>query len=371
MSECVELLKDLIAIPSVNPAYGGPGEGGVQAFVESWLLERSIDFRIQEVFPGRNNVIARIGPEDKPAILIEAHMDTVAVEGWTLGSPYEAIEKDRRLYGRGSCDTKGSLATFMLLAERLANRSDSMEHALVFAATVDEEYKQRGGFKLVELAEELRIVAAITGEPTRSSIITKHKGACRYSIEATGKAAHGSTPELGENAICKMARIIERLERYGELLGRDESKPFIETGTLNVGKIEGGTGFNIVPDRCVIDLDCRLGVNDEMEDLREELQTIVDSETGVAFETFLERPPLNTDNENWFPQALQAAARSAGFESDFGEVAFMTNGVAYSSLGLPTVAFGPGDIGQAHKTDEFIELGEMERSLAILEKLFQ
>jgi len=370
MSESIELLKSLIRIPSVNPVYGGPGELQAQEFVENWLSERGIGYRLQEVFPGRSNVVARIGPSDKPAILIEAHMDTVGVDGWAMGDPFEPLEMDGRLYGRGSCDTKASLATFLQLAERVAANASQSKYALLFAATVDEESQQQGAFKLSELIDEMGVEAALTGEPTRSSIVTKHKGACRYSIVASGQAAHGSTPELGENAICKMGRIIEKLDRYGLLMSQEVALPFIERGSLNVGKIEGGIGFNIVPDRCAIELDRRLGVNEAMETAREAIETIVNSEAGASVSSFLERPALNTDNGHWFPRVLEASARNHGLAAGFGEVAFMTNGVAYSSAGIPTVVFGPGDIAQAHKTDEYIEFGEMERSLAILEGLF-
>jgi len=370
MSESIELLKSLIRIPSVNPVYGGPGELQVQEFVESWLSKRSIDYRLQEVLPGRNNIVARIGPTDKPAILIEAHMDTVGVEGWVMGDPFEPVEQAGRLYGRGSCDTKGSLATFLQLAGRLAARESDLKYALLFAATVDEEFQQRGAFKLSELLVEMNIGGALTGEPTRSEIVTKHKGACRYSIQASGKAAHGSTPELGENAIYKIARIVEKLNRCGTLMSQEESLPFIERGSLNVGKIGGGIGFNIVPDSCSIELDRRLGVNEAVESVREGIESIVNSESDVSVSSFLERPALNTDNSHWFPQALEASARKHGVMEGFREVPFMTNGVAYSSVGVPTVVFGPGDIAQAHKTDEYIQFGEMERSLAILEELF-
>ena len=370
MSESIELLKSLIRIPSVNPVYGGAGELQVQGFVENWLSERGIAYRLQEVFPGRNNVVARIGPVDKQAILIEAHMDTVGVEGWAMGAPFEPVEKDGRLYGRGACDTKASLTTFLLLAESLAERESELKHALLFAATVDEESQQQGAFKLSEWVDEMNVGAALTGEPTRSEVVTKHKGACRYSIEASGKAAHGSTPELGENAIYKIARIAEKLNRCGVLMSQEESLPFIERGSLNVGKIGGGIGFNIVPDNCSIELDRRLGVHEAIESVREGIDFIVNSESGVSVSSFLERPALNTENGHWFPQALEASARKHGVAEGFREVAFMTNGVAYSSVGVPTVVFGPGDIAQAHKTDEHIELDEIERSLAILKGLF-
>lgn len=370
MSECLDLLRQLVAIPSVNPVYGGPGEAEMEGFVADFLTRNGIEYDVQETLLGRNNLIARMGPADVPAVLVEAHMDTVGVDGWSDGSPYDLVEKNGRFFGRGSCDTKASLAVFLHLALKVSRHKGPMKHALVFAATVDEESQQLGAFKLAERIGELNIVAAITGEPTRSSLITKHKGACRYTIQARGKAAHGSTPELGENAIYKISRIVEKLERYAELLSQEEGREFIERGSLNVGKIEGGIGFNIVPDRCMVDVDRRLGISESIEGAKEAIDTIAESEADTEVSTFLERPPLNTDNENWFPQALAASAKRAGIETAFREVAFMTNGVAYAGAGLPTVVFGPGDIEQAHKVDEYIDAGEMEKSLALLEGFF-
>ncbi|HCR29697.1 MAG TPA: hypothetical protein DIV79_06760 [Opitutae bacterium] len=370
MSACIELLQKLVAIPSVNPVYGGPGEKDVEAFVRDWLSEKGIEFHCHEVLPGRRNVVARIGAHDKPSVLIEAHMDTVGVDGWAIGSPYELQCREGKWYGRGSCDTKASLATFMLLAERCNENASELNHSLVFAASADEEAAQLGAYKLAELRDRYDIKGALTGEPTRSGIITKHKGACRYTIEAAGKAAHGSTPHLGENAIYKTARLVEKLERLAELLSQEDNRESIERGSLNVGRIAGGIGFNIVPDNCSIDLDRRLGVSEEMEEAREAIEVIAKTELGVSLSTVLERPPLNTDNQNWFPQALAQRALDFGTDADFGEAAFMTNGVAYASVGIPTVVFGPGGIEQAHKVDEYIDEGEMERSLGILESFF-
>lgn len=370
MNARIELLQKLVAIPSVNPVYGGPGEKDVEAFVRDWLSERGIEFHCQEVLPGRSNVVARIGPANLPSVLVEAHMDTVGVDGWAIGDPYKLRCREGKWYGRGSCDTKASLATFLLLAEQCHERERALKRSLVFAATVDEEAAQLGAYKLAELKDDYDIQGALTGEPTRSAIITKHKGACRYTLEAKGKAAHGSTPHLGENAIYKIARLVEKLERLAELLAREENRESIDRGSLNVGRISGGIGFNIVPDACSIDLDRRLGVSESMDEAREAIEAIANTEIGASLSTALERPSLDTDNENWFPQALAKSASDSGVDAVFGEAPFMTNGVAYASAGIPTAVFGPGDIDQAHKVDEYIEEGEMERSLKILEAFF-
>ncbi len=370
MSVHIELLAKLVGIPSVNPVYGGPGEADLEAFVSSWLSERGIDFIRQEVLPGRCNLVAHIGSVEKPSVLVEAHMDTVGVDGWAVGDPYKLEYREGKWYGRGSCDTKASLATFLLLADRCKEREGDLNRSLVFAATCDEEAAQLGAYKLAELKSRFDIQGALTGEPTRSAIVTKHKGVCRYTIEALGKAAHGSTPQLGENAIYKIARLVEKLERLAELLSQEDNREPIERGSLNVGRISGGIGFNIVPDKCSIELDRRLGVYEKMEEAREAIEVIAKTEIGASVSTVLERPSLNTKNQDCFPQALAKSALESGIDSDFSEAAFMTNGVAYSSAGIPTVVFGPGDIDQAHKVDEYIEEGEMERALKILESFF-
>ncbi len=364
------LLKELIAIPSVNPTYGGPGESGVESYVLQWLRDRGIEARVQEVLDGRRNVVARLGDGDKPATLIEAHMDTVGVEGWAEGSPYEAIERDNRLYGRGSCDTKASLAVFMSVAAYFAENPSLLKRPLVFAATVDEEAEQLGAYEIMKLKKEYNISSAIAGEPTRSRIVVAHKGVCRYVLTTSGKAAHGSTPRLGENAIFKMNRILSRLSELEQTLSAKDTDDEMEKGTLNVGLIKGGIGFNVVPDRCFIEIDRRLGVSETFSKAKRELEEIASLESGTFLEANIERSAVNTPKDDWFPQSLKAASEGAGETSQFSTVLYMTNAVAYAEAGLPAVVFGPGDIAQAHMNDEFIEIGEMERSYSILLSYF-
>ncbi|MBD5779400.1 ArgE/DapE family deacylase [Pelagicoccus sp. NFK12] len=362
----LELLRQLVGIESVNPVFGGSGEAAVCEFVSGWLRDRKIAYELQEVFPGRCNVLARVGPEDKPTLLIEAHMDTVGVEGWATGSPFELKQVGQRYFGRGSCDTKASLATFMLVLERFAASPEDLRYGLAFAATVDEESEQAGAGELAKKKDELGLCMAITGEPTCSDLIARHKGVGRYLLSTSGRAAHASTPELGENAIYKAARICLRLEALEAELKERPREREIERGTVNVGVVRGGIGFNVVPDSCRIDVDRRLGTKEDPQDARSELEAIC-FEEGAGFEVFLERPPLRGEESGAFVQGLRSAAAQAGYEVEQREVPYMTNAVSYEAAGIPSIVFGPGDIAQAHKNDEYIEAGQMLRSLQILE----
>ncbi len=360
------LLADLVGIDSVNPAYGGRGEKGIEDYVASWLAERGIAYRIQPVASGRSNVVARLGPASEPALLLEAHMDTVSTVGWAEGSPFELKERNGRLYGRGACDTKASLACFMLATSFFHRNPQRLKGALVFVASVDEENEQAGAYELAKLKSELGISRAITGEPTRSDVVSKHKGVGRYGIATTGKAAHGSNPELGVNAVYQAARICGELERLGEGLDRRVASDAMEKGTVNLGRIDGGSGFNIVPDRCRLDIDRRFGVLESAAEARAELEAICRREPGSELTVFLERPPLRGEKSASFVSEFLAAAQRAEVNIAERQTSYMTNAVAYESAGIPSVVFGPGDIAQAHKSDEFIAVGEMERSLSIL-----
>ncbi len=366
----LKLLKELIAIPSVNPSYGGPGEAELKSFVLGWLKDHGIDAKTQEALPGRRNILARLGSDEGPGTLLDAHMDTVGVDGWAEGSPYEPREKNGRLYGRGSCDTKASLAVFMTVAAYFAKNPRALKRPLVFAATVDEEATQLGAYEVVKLKDEYKIEAAIAGEPTGSELVLAHKGVCRFILTTSGKAAHGSTPHLGESAILKMNRILHKLEGLSERLANADTQDEMEKGTLNIGLIKGGIGFNVVPDKCLIEIDRRLGISETAQDAEAELREIADAEPGSILKNHIVRSAVNTSADSWFPRELLAAAEAAGVSTRFSQVLYMTNAVAYAEAGLPAVVFGPGDIAQAHKNDEYIEISELQKSYDILVSYF-
>src|SRR5712691_908784 len=202
MSETTELLRQLVAIDSINPDLvpGGAGEGNIARFVAAWFVRAGLEVAVDEAAPGRPNVvgIAR-GSGGGRSLLLNAHMDTVGVSG--MERPHDPYIENNRLYGRGACDMKGGLAAIM--AAGAAARQRRLRGDVIVTAVVDEEYASIG-------------TSAIVTEPTELEICTAHKGFAWLEVETEGIAAHGSRPDLGVDAIVKMGKVlvgIEELDR--------------------------------------------------------------------------------------------------------------------------------------------------------------
>src|SRR2546422_694251 len=260
MSKTEKLLRELIALPSVNPAFlpashPRAGEQRVADFLAVCAARAGLEVDFQQVLPDRSNLLARLSPANKvrQRILLAPHLDTVN------GSEPQFIPRTRngQLFGRGACDTKGPLAAMLVaLCELARSRQRPKETEIIFAGLVDEENAQAGSRALV--ASGLKADLAIVGEPTRLQVVTAHKGDLWLRLETRGKAAHGSRPELGKNAIHEMARIVELLETsYARTLRRRKHR-LLGHPTVSVGSIAGGSQPNIVPDRCLISIDRRM-----------------------------------------------------------------------------------------------------------------
>ena len=358
-----DLLKKLISLPSVNPSMGGTGEGVLCNYLFDRLSDLEVEVIRQEVFPGRDNIAARIGGADEPAVLLEAHMDTVAVDSWAKGDPFFPQEEEGRIYGRGSCDTKASMAVFLSCFEHFAANVAELKRPLVFAATVDEEERQSGAYKLMDLDWPLE--GAIAGEPTLCGIINQHKGCVRFSIEVEGVAAHSSSPDLGKNAISRMGEVIRRMDSYRDLLESSVASA-IGAPTVSIGTIEGGTGVNIVPDSCRIEVDRRTVPGEKSDDIIRSIAAMFSDLPWVKVVPDLMRPAMATSEDEAFCQELANALRGYGDFRGFESAKYMTNAVAYSAKGIPSLVFGPGDISKAHMNDEFVEFEELEKARAIL-----
>ncbi len=384
MTRTEKLLAELIALPSVNPAFAPAGASAGQArsiygeknvadFLAATAAKAGLEVEFQKVLADghqRSNVIARLRPRNqvKQSILLAPHLDTVGADD----SQFIPQRKNGRLHGRGACDTKGSVAAMLTaLCELAEGKTRPMETEIIFAGLVDEEHAQAGSRTFVAQAgghqgrDGRATTLAIVGEPTKLQVVTAHKGSLWLQLETRGRAAHGATPHLGKNAVHEMARIVELLEtKYAARLRRRKHR-LLGTGTVNVGQIAGGTQPNIVPDRCAIAIDRRTlpgeteaGVGREIAALlRAEKLTATLSSAKLALALALETDPKLPLVRQFF--------RTTGQTRPVG-VDYFCDAAILAAGGIPSVVFGPGDIAQAHTADEWISLAQLERGKDLL-----
>lgn len=367
MSPVLQTLAGLVRINSINSSYeGGPGEKDCAAYVRQFFQQRGIEVWEQEVFPGRNNVIARI-PGRNPArrLVFEAHMDTVSIKGMTI-DPFDPVIRDGRLHGRGSVDDKAGLAAMMHAVADIHASGEPPPCELWLAAVVDEEYSFRG---VVKLCEGLKAVAAVVAEPTEFKCVIASKGVLRWRIRTKGKAAHSSKPHLGVNAITAMARVVLALQEDHERL-QASAHPLLGPATCNVGVIHGGVQVNFVPDETVIEIDRRLLTGEEVEPVLAQYQLLLDDlmrrHPEVVAE--MEKPMLQdwsfqTDENTPLVHLAREVLHGMSRENGVSGVPFGSDASKFSRLGIPTILFGPGSIDQAHAAVEFVQCAEVEAAL--------
>jgi acetylornithine deacetylase/succinyl-diaminopimelate desuccinylase-like protein len=373
MDQVTRLLGELIALPSVNPAFLPPqdpraGELRVAEFIAATAARGGLDVELREVLPGRPNVLARLTPPGRVTrrILLAPHLDTVGGEAPTIFAPRIV---NGRLYGRGACDTKGSVAVMLTALLTVARAGDRpRETEITLAALIDEENAQAGSRALA--AGGIKADLALVGEPTRLQVVTAHKGNVWLELQTRGKAAHGSKPHLGRNAVHAMARIVDLLEtRYARML-RGRRHALLGQPTINVGTICGGSQPNIVPDHCSIRIDRRTIPGETEQSVRRELRALLAQHRLPARLVGLRNAPcvpLETELALPLVQAFLGIARQTGpLGADY-----FCDAAVLAAAGVPCVVFGPGDIAQAHVADEWIALNQLARGTDTLLAFFR
>jgi acetylornithine deacetylase/succinyl-diaminopimelate desuccinylase family protein len=367
MTRTEKLLAELIALPSVNPAFLPPrhphaGEKRVVDFLASVAAHGGLEVELQKVLPQRFNLIARLLPKNKiqQAILLAPHLDTVGADG----TKFIPQRKNGRLYGRGACDTKGSVAAMLsALTELAESKNRPLETEVVFAGLVDEENAQAGSRALAK--SKFKADLAIVGEPTRLQVVTAHKGSLWLELETRGKAAHGATPQFGQNAIHEMARIVDLLETDYAAQLRKRKHKLLGSATVNVGKISGGAQPNIVPDHCAISIDRRTLPGETEMKVKNEIQNLLHGEKLSAKISDAKLAPALPLETNPKLPLVQQFMKCAGQKNAVG-VQFFCDAAVLSAGGIPSIVFGPGDVAQAHTADEWISLSELERGKNLL-----
>ncbi|MDX1951797.1 MAG: M20/M25/M40 family metallo-hydrolase [Verrucomicrobiota bacterium] len=368
MSKAAILLAELVALPSVNPAFmpaGDPraGEQRVADYIAAAALSARLDVEMQPVFPGRLNVLARLVPP-QPAtsrILLAPHLDTIG-DATMPPEMFLPQVRDGRLHGRGACDTKGSVAAMLTaLMEVAMSGRRPQQTEVVFAGLVDEEESQSGSRALARSGIQADL--AIVGEPTELKIITAHKGDLWLKVRTHGTAAHGSKPHLGVNAIQAMIPILQWIkEEYAQELQK-RKHPLLGAPTINIGSIHGGTQPNIVPDFCEISLDRRTVPAESDEFVLQEISKGIAPFGGELISSKGNSClPMETDPN--LPLVRQFFSL-AGQEKPLG-VDFFCDASILAASGIASIVFGPGSIAQAHTADEFIELTSLENGTDLL-----
>jgi acetylornithine deacetylase len=376
MNETTRLLKDLVAIPSVNPMgrdLQGPKilEHRVTAYLEDFFRSLGVKFERQTVAPLRDNIVAYFespGP-GKKTFLFDVHQDTVPTDNMTI-DPFAARIEDGRLYGRGACDIKGGMAAMLAAFARLTREKPAGAANLMLACTVDEEHTFLGMQKLIQSG--IRANGAIVAEPTSLNIVHTHKGAVRWHVNTPGRACHSSSPEKGVNAIYRMGRLLGAIERYAEKLRASRSDPYVGPPTLSVGRIAGGTSVNTVPDQCQIEVDRRLIPGEDPQEAMKQFEVFMKKETDFPFEC--SEPCVALRALDWqgpegsaqLVERLGKAIDQVRGSHQVMGVPFGTHAAPIAAAGIPAVVFGPGDIAKAHTCDEWVSLEEAEQASEIL-----
>lgn len=377
-AEIAALLGDLVAIPSVNPAFRQEGdhdewfgEAAMAAHVSDWLRQLGLDVEFDAVFPGRANVIARLrGRPGGRRLLWEGHLDTVQASGMTI-DPFKPEVREGRLYGRGAVDDKGCVTAFMLALKDLAARPPDCD--VTFVAAVDEEYQ----FKGIQhhMARGERYDFGVAGEPTELRIVRACKGCVRWEIIVTGKAAHTSKPVEGIDALLIAEELLQRL-RASDLVG-SASHPLLGRSTLTCTRFEAGEGPNTVPAAARLRFDYRLLPGQKGADIWNEVgriaarfaETMPPPARIAVLPPFIDALAMDVPEDSQIVAAMQDVCRSLGVSAESIGVPFGSDASTMSASGVPTIVFGPGSIAQAHTADEFVEIAQVAKAADMLAAL--
>lgn len=355
---CIQLLEQLVAIDSVNPSLvpGAAGEAKIAAHIAGHLRSLGLDVHLQDVAPGRPNVVGVLDTGvPGPSLMFCGHTDTVGVDG--MRDPFVPAIRDGRLYGRGSQDMKSGVAA-MIDAVRIVRDRGPARGRLIVAAIIDEEYASAGADALVR---DWRADAAVVTEPTDLHIGVAHKGFAWFEVETRGRAAHGSRPKDGRDAILRMGRVLAELERLDRELQARPAHPLMGTASLHASTIDGGREWSSYPDKCVLEMERRTVAGESAEDARFEVDAVLqrlhdeDPEFEASSRLVFTRPPYQTPAGHALTATLEAAASARGAAAERIGMSFWTDAAVLGEGGIPSVLFGPSGAG-LHGVEEYVDL---------------
>jgi succinyl-diaminopimelate desuccinylase len=367
--EVIKFCQELVRIKSVNP----PGnELSIAEYVASTLKKFGLDVELVRHSATRASVLARLKSlGEKPGLLYNGHLDTVPVgaEKW-VHDPFAAEIAEGKIWGRGTVDMKGGLAALIVTAKTLAEVRMSLRGDFILAATAGEETDSQGAMAIATRSDLESLQAVIIGEPSNNGLYIAEKGALWLELSTHGKTAHGATPELGQNAVMMMLKLVGELEK---LKIPYEEHPLLGGSTRSVNTIAGGMKTNVVPDNCVVTVDMRtvpgqdhLAILRRVEDLITDLSDrIPDFKASVKVTN--DRAPVETFPEEPVVQNMaQVVAEVIGERPIPRGASYYTDGaVLVPALKAPMIICGPGDPRLAHQPNEHVEVSNLVRAAKI------
>ncbi|MCB9584642.1 MAG: M20/M25/M40 family metallo-hydrolase [Polyangiaceae bacterium] len=370
--DALELLRDYIAIPSVNSM-------GRDDLPESITGEARYAQRVAQDFSrlgldhqligseGRLSVFAEARcAEATDTVLIASHLDTVPVDTMTI-DPFDPEVKAGVVYGRGATDTKGGLAAAVAALAQVLSRG-KLKRNVILAGQADEESGSIGAYDIIRALSDKRPLWGIATEPTELRVVNQHKGVARVTVTAQGVAAHSSDPSQGDNAIIHLCHGLLKLQALGGSLA-ERRDPVLGPPTLSVGVVRGGHAPNIVPDRATALVDRRMIPGETHESLTAEFAQAL-AGSPLTFDCHVEKPPLGVPQDSPAVVACGEALRALGLESAPTPVAFGTDAGLFDEAGMPCIVWGPGSILQAHTKDEYLKLEQLEAATRFFVRLF-
>lgn len=366
IEDVIALTRKLISFDTINP----PGnEQAIARFTGELLAANGFQINYDELAPGRLTLIAEKGiSDDFPPLVLTGHFDTVPLgsKPWTV-DPFSGVIKEGRIYGRGSSDMKGGLAA-MIWAATEAFRETVPSGGLRLILTAGEEPGCFGAKHLADTCSDIgRASAIVVGEPTSNIPAIGHKGALYLKVSASGKSAHSSMPELGDNAVYKVARAISKIEKFRFYAEPDSLHGF---PTINVGLVSGGKNLNSVPDFAEFTIDIRSTAKVSHAGVLERLSRLLGPE--VSIEKLADLMPVSTVESSPFVKLVYAVC---GIDPQKGverkSLPYVTDGAILQQLyeGVPTVILGPGEPSQAHQTDEFCSVEKIREAVSIYKNI--
>lgn len=370
-SGLLKLLKDLISINSVNPSLSknGQGEYEISRYIGNYLKNIGLDVEYQDLDKNRSNVIGILKGHGKcKSLMLNGHSDTVGADKMEI-SPFEPKYENSKLYGRGAIDMKAGIAAQIMAVESLLASGITPAGDILMAYTADEEYCSIG---MESLLEEYTADAAIISEPTGLDIIIAHKGFAWIKIEILGKAAHGSLPDVGVDAIVKAGKVLTEIEKLGEAYRTRPMHPLLGSASIHASLISGGIELSTYPDYCKIELEKRTMPGEDKQQVEQEIRTILngiksqDSDFDAKFEVFFYRPPFEIPEDTPIVQTLYTTYQKiTGQKPEMSGVGGWLESALLADAGIPTVIFGPTG-GGPHAAIEYADMDSVALTCEVI-----